>query len=91
MIDEIITEVVKKRLQEQEEIIKQAFLRHFGFPIDKVIHDGGFTRVRTANSMVERFCYKNECFLLWDESDGFVVEEGVNYWRGILTAKYLFV
>lgn len=91
MIDEIITEFVKKRQQEQEEIIKQAFLRHFGFPIDKVIPDGEFTRVRTANSIVERFCYKNECFLLWDESDGFVVEEGVNYWRGILTVKYLFV
>lgn len=91
MIEEIISDAVKRRRQGQEEIIKQAFLRHFGFPIDKVIHDGELTRVRTANSMVERFCYKNECFLLWDESDGFVVEEGVNYWCGILTAKYLFV
>lgn len=91
MIDDIISNVVAKRLEEQERLIKEAFLHHFGFPIDKVIPNGEFTRVRTANSMVERFCYKNECFLLWDESDGFVVEEGVNCWRGTLTAKYLFV
>lgn len=91
MIDEIITEVVKKRQQEQEEIIKQAFLRHFHFPIDKVLHEGNLSRVIMQNSTVQKFCYKDECFLLWDESDGFNVETGVNYLRGTLTAKYLFV
>lgn len=91
MIEEIISDVVKKRQQEQEEIIKQAFLLHFGFPIDKVIHDGNFTRVRTANSMAERFCYKNECFLIWDESGALNIESGVNFWQATLTSKYLFV
>lgn len=91
MIEDIIAEAVKKRRQGQEEIIKQAFQRHFHFPIDKVLHEGNFSRVIMSNSTVQRFCYKGECFLLWDESEGFNVETGINYWRGTLTAKYLFV
>ena len=91
MIEDIITEAVRKRQQAQEEIIKQAFKRHFGFQIDDVLRDGEFSRVVTCNSRVERFCYKGECFLLWDESDGLDVEQGINFWRGTLTAKYLFV
>ena len=91
MIKDIINDVVRKRRQEQDKIIRQAFQHHFGFPIDKVLHDGGFTRVCVMGSMVERFCYKDECFLLWDESEGLNVEQGVNFWRGTLTAKYLFV
>lgn len=91
MIEDIIAEVVKKRQQEQEEIIKQAFLHHFHFPIDKVLHEGNLCRKIMLNSTVQRFCYKGECFLLWDESEGFNVETGINYWRGTLTAKYLFV
>lgn len=91
MIEDIINDVVKKRREGQEEIIKQAFLCHFGFPIDDVLHDGDFSRVITHNSAVQKFCYKNECFLLWDESEGLNVEQGVNFWRGTLNAKYLFV
>ena len=91
MIEEIINDVVKKRRQEQENIVKQAFLHHFKFPIDKIIHDGDLSIVISPQSAIQKFCYKNECFLLWDESDGFNVETGVNFWRGTLTAKYLFV
>lgn len=91
MIEDIIAEAVKKRRQEQDEIIKQAFQQHFHFPIDKVLHEGNLSRVIMQNSTVQRFCYKGECFLLWDESEGFNVETGINYWRGTLTAKYLFV
>ncbi len=91
MIEDIITEAARKRQQCQDEIIKQAFQQHFHFPIDEVLHDGNLSRVIMQNSTVQRFCYKGECFLLWDESEGFNVETGINYWRGILTAKYLFV
>lgn len=91
MIDEIITEVVKKRRQEQEEIIKQAFFRHFHFSIDKVLHEGNLSRVIMQNSTVQRFCYKGECFLLWDESEALNTEFGVNFCRVTLTSKYLFV
>ena len=91
MIKDIINDVVVQRRQAQDEIIKQAFLRHFEFPIDTILDDGELSRVVTNNSRVERFCYKGECFLLWDESDGLDVEQGINFWRGTLTAKYLFV
>lgn len=91
MIEDIITEAVRKRRQGQEEIIKQAFQQHFHFPIDKVLHEGNLSRVIMSNSTVQRFCYKDECFLLWDESEGLNVEQGVNCWQGTLTAKYLFV
>lgn len=91
MIEDIITDVVRKRRQEQENIVKQAFLRHFGFPIDKIMHDGDLSIVATPLSTVQRFCYKGECYLIWDETEGLTVEKGVNFWRGTLTAKYLFV
>ena len=91
MIKDIINDIVKQRQEAQEEIIKKAFLHHFGFPIDKVLHEGNLSREIMQNSTVQRFCYKGECFLLWDESDGLNVETGNNLWRGTLTAKYLFV
>lgn len=91
MIKDIISETVRKRQQEQERIVKQAFLNHFGFPIDRALNDGGLSIVLTPTSTVQRFCYKGECFLIWDESEGLNVESGVNYWRGTLTVKYLFV
>ena len=91
MIEDIITDVVRKRQQEQENIVKQAFLRHFGFPIEQVIHDGELTIEVKQIATVQRFCYKGECYLIWDETEGLTIEKGVNFWRGTLTAKYLFV
>lgn len=84
-----ISEAIRKLIQTQEEIIRQAFLNHFGFPIDNVLHDGDLTIVIKQNSAIKRFCYKNECYLIWDESDGLKIEDGVNYSRFTLTAKYL--
>lgn len=91
MIKDIINDIVKQRQEAQEEIIKKAFQHHFGFPIDKVLHEGNFSREIMFKSTVQRFCYNGECFLLWDESEGLNVENGTNCWSGTLTAKYLFV
>ena len=91
MIKEVISDIVEQRKRGQEEIVRQAFLHHFGFPIEQVLHDGDLTIETYQLSTVQRFCYKRECFLIWDESEGLDVEKGVNFWRGTLTAKYLFV
>ena len=90
MIHDIISDIVKKRRQSQEEIVKQAFLAHFGFQLEEA-HYPDLSRVIKAGSSVQRFCYKDECFLLWDESGGLNVENGVDFWRGTLTVEYMFV
>ena len=91
MINDIISEVVAKQQAEQERLIKEAFLRHFGFPIDEVHDKSKLDRVIVQGNPVQRFRYRGETFFLWDESDGFNVETGTNFCRGTLTAKYLFV
>ena len=91
MIEDIITEAVRKRQQGQEEIIKQAFLHHFHFPIDKVLHEGNFSREIMLNSTVQRFCYKGEGFLLYDEDNEFKVESGEDTWTAVMTSKYRMI
>ena len=91
MIDDMIGNVVAKRREEQERLIKEAFLHHFGFPIDEVHDKSKLDRVIEQGSPVQRFRYCGQTFFIWDESDGFNVETGTNYCRLILNAKYLFV
>ena len=91
MIQNIIDDAVRNRRKEQESILKEAFLRHFGFPFDEIKDKENLDRVIKDNPQVQIFRYRGEGFLLWDESDGFSVESGVNYWRGTLTAKYMML
>ena len=90
MIGDIIYDVVRERQKEQEQLIKQAFLRHFGFPIEEVKDKHNF-ECRMNSKFVCEYCYKGEGFLLLDESDGLDIQKGVNYWRGTITAKYLMI
>ena len=91
MFDDIISKLIEERRQEQEKIIKQAFLAHFGFPIDTVLHSGDLDIAIRQGSNVQQFRYKGECYLLWDESEGLNKAAGVNYCDITLTVKYLFV
>ena len=91
MFDDIISKLVEERRKGQETIIKQAFLAHFGFPIDTVLHSGDLDIAIRQGSNVQQFRYKGECYLLWDESEGLDIREGVNCWNATLTVKYLFV
>lgn len=87
---EIIADAVKKQLDEQERILRQAFLNHFGYSFEQA-DKTKFDRVTVINSPVQQFRYDSETFLLWDESEEPEYQSGVNFWRCTCTAKYLMV
>ena len=67
LLSRIILDLVKKRNDEQEKIIKQAFELHFGFPIEKA-DKSKLYRATVFGSTIEQYRYKEETFLLWDNS-----------------------
>lgn len=87
---EVIADAVRKQLEEQERILKQAFQNHFGYPFEKA-DKTKLDRVTVIGSPVQQFRYDSETFLLWDDSEEPYYESGVNYWRCTHTAKYLIV
>lgn len=87
---EIISDAVKKQCDEQETIIRQAFERHFGFPIEKA-DKSKLDRATVFGSTIEQYRYKEETFLLFDHSLVPEVTSGVNFTNVSITSKYLMV
>ena len=87
---EVIFDAVKKQMDEQENIIRQAFEQHFGFPIEQA-DKSKLDRARVFGSSVEQFRYNEETFLLWDNSLEPEVTNGVNFTNFSITSKYLMV
>lgn len=93
MIDifhETISDAVKKHIDEQEKIIRQAFERHFGFPIEKA-DKSKLDRVAEFGSTIEQYRYNEETFLLWDNNLVPEVTSGVNYSNFSITSRYMMV
>ena len=90
LLSRIILDLVKKRNDEQEKIIKQAFELHFGFPIEKA-DKSKLYRATVFGSTIEQYRYKEETFLLWDNSLVPEVTNGVNFTNFSITSKYLMV
>ena len=86
---EVIFDAVKKQMDEQEKIIRQAFERHFGFPIEKA-DKSKLDRATVLGSTVEQYRYNEETFLLWDNNSP-EVTSGVNYTNFSVTTRFLMV
>ena len=87
---ETISDAVKKHIDEQEKIIRQAFERHFGFPIGKA-DKSKFDRLTEFGSTIEQYRYNEETFLLWDNSLAPEVTSGVNFTNFSITSRYMMV
>ena len=87
---EVIFDAVKKQMDEQEKILRQAFERHFGFPIEKA-DKSKLDRVAVFGTTVEQYRYKEETFLLWDHSLEPEVTSGVNFTNVSITTRYMMV
>lgn len=90
LLSRIILDLVKKHNDEQEKIIKQAFERHFGIPIEKA-DKSKLDRATVFGSTIEQYRYNKETFLLWDNSLEPEVTNGVNFTNFSITSKYLMV
>ena len=87
---EVIFDAVKKHNDEQEKILRQAFERHFGFPIEKA-DKSKLDRVTVFGTTVEQYRYNEETFLLCDHSLVPEVTSGVNYTNCSITTRYMMV
>lgn len=87
---EVIFDAVKKQMDEKENIIRQAFELHFGFPIEKA-DKSKLYRATVFGSTIEQYRYKEETFLLWDNSLVPEVTNGVKFTNFSITSKYLMV
>ena len=90
ILHETISDAVKKHIDEQEKIIRQAFERHFGFPIEQA-DKSKLYRATEFGSTIEQYRYNEETFLLWDNSLVPEVTSGVNYSNFSITTRYMMV
>ena len=90
ILHETISDAVKKHIDEQEKIIRQAFERHFGFPIEQA-DKSKLYRDTEFGSTIEQYRYNEETFLLWDNSLVPEVTSGVNYSNFSITTRYMMV
>ena len=90
MIEDIITNIVRRRAQELDKLVKEAFQQHFGFPIDEA-DKNGLERLVFQREHFQEFRYKGVGFLLYDEDPEFKVESGEDTWEAVMTIKYRMI
>lgn len=67
MIEDIITDIVRRRAQELDKLVREAFQQHFGFPFEDA-DKSKLERLLIQGDPLQKFCYKGEVFLLYHES-----------------------
>lgn len=87
---EVIADAVKKHIDEQEKIIRQAFEQHFGFPIEQA-DKSKLYRATEFGSNIEQYRYNEETFLLWYNGLAPEVTSGVNFTNFSITTRFVMV
>ena len=62
---------IKEMVRKEEEIILNAFHKHFGFPISEVKDKENLERRITEGNSVEEYRYRDETFLYLDRTPKF--------------------
>jgi len=76
----------------QDEIIRNAFQKHFGFPITDVEDTENFRRIVSVDDPYEKFQYKGETFLYFDRTPRFEMKLDPNMSQSMtITNTYLEV
>lgn len=64
-IDNYIGQVYAEHIGRVDALVRDAFVKHFGFPITDVKDTENFRRVVTDKSRIEQFQYHKETFFIW--------------------------
>ena len=90
MFERIINDLIKQRVQNTEEIIREAFVEHFGFSIDDVRDTDSLEKIVQSGCPISSYTYHGETFLYvkeeeiriksdYDNLGGVIVEFGESY------------
>lgn len=87
-INELLNDAVRKAQQGREEIIKGAFLEHFGVPIETIDDIQNLERIVQHGNPVSSYRYRGETFLFLKEEFDFSFSRG-HYRRSFtITVSY---
>ena len=64
-IDHITDQVIKKQTSMLDNLLQEAFLEHFGFPLNEVKDTENLEHIIVEGNSVESFRYRGETFSLW--------------------------
>ena len=89
-IDHTIDQVIKKQTSMLDNLLQEAFLEHFGFPLNEVKDTENLEHIIVEGDPVESFRYHGETFLYWQKGtlDHQISKSGDNY-DVTITFKYL--
>jgi hypothetical protein len=89
-MNECIDEMIKRRVAEQDRIIKDSFRKHFGYPITELKDTENLSRESIIPRTIQEFKYKGETFLLIDFSEGVDVQNKDGNYEAIMSIRYLY-
>lgn len=64
-LDNYIRQVYAEHIGRIDALVRDAFVKHFGFPITDVKDTENFRRVVAYGSRIEQFQYRRETFFIW--------------------------
>lgn len=92
MNDELLKDLVRKKNTKMDEIIRDAFKEHFGFPLESVTDKENLELREFQGSPILEFRYQDRTFLFWEKSDGVTMEDvGQDAIQVTMTSRFLKV
>lgn len=74
-LDNYLEQIHMEHIGRVDALIRDAFLKHFGFPITDVKDTENFRRVVMDGSRIEQFQYREETFFLWKPGTEYSINE----------------
>lgn len=74
-LDNFIEQVHLEHIVRIDALVRDAFVKHFGFPITDVKDTENLRRVVTEGSRIEQFQYREETFFIWKPGTEYSVDK----------------
>lgn len=74
-IDNYIGQVYAEHIGRVDALVRDAFVKHFGFPITGVKDTENFRRIIVEGTRIEQFQYRDETFFIWKPGTEYSLDE----------------
>lgn len=74
-IDNYICQVYAEHIGRVDALVRDAFVKHFGFPITDVKDTENFRRIIVEGTRIEQFQYRDEIFFIWKPGTEYSLDE----------------
>lgn len=86
-LDNYIEQVHLEHIGRIDALVRDAFVKHFGFPITDVKDTENFRRVVREGSRIEQFQYRKETFFIWKPGTEYSLDEKTDHFSITLTTE----